>query len=40
MREASIMANIHRSTLDLIGGTPLLEVVNIEKNWGLRLRFL
>ncbi|MBQ8159900.1 MAG: cysteine synthase A [Clostridia bacterium] len=34
------MANIHRSTLDLIGGTPLLEVVNIEKELGLEATVL
>ena len=29
------MANIYKGTLDLVGGTPLVEVVNIEKELGL-----
>ena len=31
----TIMANIYKGTLGLIGNTPLVEVTNIEKELGL-----
>ena len=34
------MANIYKGTLGLIGNTPLVEVVNIEKDVGLKARIL
>lgn len=34
------MAKIYRGTLDLIGNTPLVELVNIEKRFGLEARLL
>ena len=34
------MANVYKSTLDLIGNTPLVEVTNIEKELGLEARVL
>lgn len=34
------MANIYKGTADLIGNTPLVEVVNIEKALGLKARIL
>jgi len=34
------MANIYTSVAQLIGGTPLLELTNIEKNFGLNARLL
>ncbi len=34
------MANIYKSTLELIGNTPLVEVANIEKELGLEARVL
>ncbi len=34
------MANIYKGTLDLIGNTPLVEVVNIEKDLGLEATVL
>ncbi|MCD8369239.1 MAG: cysteine synthase A [Clostridiales bacterium] len=34
------MANIHKSALELIGRTPLLEAVNLEKELGLEARIL
>ena len=34
------MSNIYRGTADLIGHTPLMEVVNIEKELGLEARIL
>ena len=36
----NIMANIYKGTLGLIGGTPLVEVVNIEKELGLEATVL
>lgn len=35
-----IMANIYKGAVELIGKTPLLEVVNIEKELGLKARVL
>lgn len=34
------MAGIYQGTLDLIGNTPLVEVTNIEKKYGLKARIL
>ena len=34
------MSNIYKGTLDLIGNTPLVEVVNIEKKLGLEASVL
>lgn len=34
------MANIYQGTLDLVGKTPLVEVVNVEKEKGLEARLL
>ena len=34
------MANIYKGTLDLIGNTPLVEVVNVEKELGLKAKVL
>ena len=34
------MAGIYQGTLDLIGNTPLVEVTNIEKKYGLRAKLL
>ena len=34
------MANIYKGTLGLIGGTPLVEAVNIEKALGLEATIL
>ena len=34
------MANVYKSTLDLIGNTPLVEATNIEKELGLEARVL
>ncbi len=34
------MANIYKGTLGLVGGTPLVEVANIEKDLGLEARIL
>ncbi len=34
------MANIYKGTLGLIGNTPLLEVVNVEKDLGLKAKIL
>ena len=34
------MANVYKSTLELIGNTPLVEVTNIEKELGLEARVL
>ena len=34
------MANIYKGTLGLIGNTPLVEVVNIEKALNLKARVL
>ena len=34
------MANIYKGTLGLIGGTPLVEVTNIEKELGLEATVL
>ena len=34
------MAGIYRGTLDLIGNTPLVEVVNLEKELELKARIL
>ena len=34
------MANIYKVTLGLIGNTPLVEVVNIEKDLGLEATLL
>ena len=34
------MANIYKGTLGLIGNTPLVEVVNIEKDLGLKATVL
>ena len=34
------MANIYQGTLGLIGNTPLVEVVNIEKKHGLQAKIL
>ena len=39
-REEFIMANIYKGTLGLIGNTPLVEVVNIEKELGLSAKVL
>ena len=39
-REGKIMANIYKGTLGLIGNTPLVEVVNIEKELGLEATIL
>ena len=33
------MANIYKGTLGLIGNTPLVEVVNVEKDLGLELPY-
>ena len=38
--EAYIMANIYKGTLGLIGNTPLVEIVNIEKELGLEATIL
>ena len=35
-----IMANIYKGTLGLIGNTPLVEVVNVEKELGLEATVL
>ena len=34
------MAEIYQGTLGLIGNTPLLEAVNIEKKYGIHARLL
>ncbi len=34
------MAKVYQGTLDLIGNTPLVEVVNLEKELGLQARVL
>ena len=34
------MANIYKGTVELIGNTPLVEVVNIEKDLGLEATLL
>ena len=34
------MANIYKGTLGLIGNTPLVEVVNVEKELGLEAKIL
>lgn len=34
------MAAIYKGTLGLIGNTPLVEPVNLEKSWDWKLRFL
>ena len=34
------MSNIYKGTLGLIGNTPLVEAVNIEKELGLETRIL
>ena len=34
------MANIYKGALELVGGTPLLEAVNIEKTHNLQARVL
>ena len=34
------MSNIYKGTLGLIGNTPLVEVVNLEKELGLEARLL
>ena len=34
------MAGIYQGTLDLIGNTPLVEVTNIEKKYGLKAKLL
>ncbi len=34
------MSKIYKGTLDLIGNTPLLEVVNIEKELNLKAQLL
>lgn len=39
-REEIIMANIYKGTLGLVGNTPLVEVVNIEKELGLEATVL
>ena len=39
-KEGIIMANIYKGTLGLIGNTPLVEVVNIEKELGLKATVL
>ena len=39
-KEVVTMANIHKGTLGLIGNTPLVEVVNIEKELGLEATVL
>lgn len=36
----TIMANIYKGTLGLIGNTPLVEVINIEKELGLEATVL
>ena len=37
--EVSEMGKVYQGTLELIGNTPLVEFVNIEKNLALRQRF-
>ena len=39
-RRFTIMAGYVKSTLDLIGNTPLMEVTNIEKELGLEAKVL
>ena len=34
------MANIYKGTLELIGNTPLVELINIEKDLGLEATVL
>ena len=34
------MANIYKGTLGLIGNTPLVEIVNVEKELGLEAKIL
>ncbi|MCD8088091.1 MAG: cysteine synthase A [Oscillospiraceae bacterium] len=34
------MANVHKSLTELIGGTPLLELTNLEKKYGLKATIL
>ena len=34
------MANIYKGTLGLVGNTPLVEVINIEKDLGLEATIL
>ena len=34
------MANIHKSIIELIGHTPLVEITNIEKLYGLKASIL
>ncbi len=40
MKEGNIMSNIYKGTLGLIGNTPLVEIVNIEKELGLEATIL
>ena len=40
IEEVRIMSKIYKGSLELIGNTPLVEVVNIEKELGLEATVL
>ena len=39
-KEGNCMANIYGSVIEAIGGTPLVELTNIEKKYGLGAKIL